>query len=1037
MWVTPSEVSILGLWSIDRANPYFVLQCRRGQENRRNSFTQILVATIDSVLDNKTSQYRILHKRSNPEVYYVIAEANKKEDIEGHWKWIEANLMPILEDIDVADDITVYIQWKIQSLCTEAEHEDVGDIESEKFKNATKKFHKVFNMPTEEKLVIYYSCSYWDGRVPRQGHLFVSVNYLCFFSNLLGKDITITVKFTDITLLERVNAFVSETIHICTRFHEYNFGMFRKIEETYQIVEQIANYAAKKLLSQKDAFQEEDWFPAVTKKTAPKVISQLKRDFDAKARSEIYRCRFRLPCDERLDGEIACHLWTPYNRSSIAGKLYISSNFICFSSKVYHQVNLIIPFRDIVVVEKHLNSSSSSNIDIQSALVITIKYSGGPFVFSNFIDRTFILNKLSNLLSQYNEKTPLLISDPSPIDISPPLYLTFKNEITEEQQAMENIREVAWRTHFEVYGRGSPMYRTSELYDLLFQGIPNSLRNELWLLFSGAIYDKHTSPDVYRKCVHESSIVSNDQDLINEEIERDLYRALPDQKAYQDESGISVLRRLLRAYACYNTDVGYCQAMNIIGGVLLLYMNEEDAFWTLAALCERLLPDYYNTKVVGALIDQGVFNDYFKEYLPDLYRKLKNLGIAACISLSWFLTLFVCVMPFESALFIIDIFFYDGIKFLFQLALTILSENRQSLLECNDDGEALTILTSYLETFYHDDSEKHDERKITYLIKKSYSNFNSVNEEDINRSRLKHRLIVVRNMGESLLQSAAKNTSRFTKFSEQEIKNIFYIFKDVSRISLTEVNDPRKLAYETYRINRDEYLILCKFLSPWFIGDQPENLANKLFDLFNVNTKANQIDFIHFIQLWNILWHEDFKNKLIILFLSHIEDEKRRKEGFDLIIEPASISSWLPVGETRPIESIISTKEQPISLYVDNGGVTYVKPSQLPLMNQTDFIRLCKSICNLMSGAVDDENLFRALATSSTILLKMGEICKPPPPEEDENSGTLIDEWTISFEQFEAAMNAETCLVTWLENNADNSLPLETRVKNYHQDTLH
>jgi hypothetical protein len=33
------------------------------------------------------------------------------------------------------------------------------------------------------------------------------------------------------------------------------------------------------------------------------------------------------------------------------------------------------------------------------------------------------------------------------------------------------------------------MYRTNELYELIFQGIPNSLRNELWLIFSGAIYD--------------------------------------------------------------------------------------------------------------------------------------------------------------------------------------------------------------------------------------------------------------------------------------------------------------------------------------------------------------------------------------------------------------------------------------------------------------------------------------------------------------------------------------------------------------------
>ncbi|CAF4942661.1 unnamed protein product, partial [Rotaria socialis] len=64
-------------------------------------------------------------------------------------------------------------------------------------------------------------------------------------------------------------------------------------------------------------------------------------------------------------------------------------------------------------------------------------------------------------------------------------------------------------------------------------------------------------------------------------------------------------------------------------------------------------------------------------------------------------------------------------------------------------------------------------------------------------------------------------------------------------------------------------------------------------------------------------------------------------------------------------------------------------------------------------------------------------MCKPYRGLEDdnENSDETNNQWTLSFEQFSAAMNAETPIVTWFESNTQQQ-SLEQRIHNYNQDFL-
>ncbi|VDO33672.1 unnamed protein product [Haemonchus placei] len=90
------------------------------------------------------------------------------------------------------------------------------------------------------------------------------------------------------------------------------------------------------------------------------------------------------------------------------------------------------------------------------------------------------------------------------------------------------------------------------------------------------------------------------------QIDLDLVRTLSANSMFADPDSEKVkqLRRVLYAYRYHDTLIGYCQGLNRIAAVALLYLDEEDAFWFLIAFTELQPPNYYASNLIGAVADQ-------------------------------------------------------------------------------------------------------------------------------------------------------------------------------------------------------------------------------------------------------------------------------------------------------------------------------------------------------------------------------------------------------------------------------------------------
>ena len=129
-----------------------------------------------------------------------------------------------------------------------------------------------------------------------------------------------------------------------------------------------------------------------------------------------------------------------------------------------------------------------------------------------------------------------------------------------------------WHEYLKENGRNATLVRQPDFHRLVRVGLPNMLRGEMWEVTSGSYYYRLQKPKLYQETLakHEG-----EGSLAIDEIEKDLNRSLPEYAGFQSEEGIGRLRRVLTAYSWANTEVGYCQAMNIVVAALLMYVSRR------------------------------------------------------------------------------------------------------------------------------------------------------------------------------------------------------------------------------------------------------------------------------------------------------------------------------------------------------------------------------------------------------------------------------------------------------------------------------
>ncbi|XP_019381696.1 PREDICTED: TBC1 domain family member 1 isoform X5 [Gavialis gangeticus] len=257
---------------------------------------------------------------------------------------------------------------------------------------------------------------------------------------------------------------------------------------------------------------------------------------------------------------------------------------------------------------------------------------------------------------------------------------------------------LVWEKMLSTPGRSKIKFDMEKIHSAVGQGVPRHHRGEIWKFLAEQYHLKHQfaskqpPKDVPYKELLKQLTSQQHAILI------DLGRTFPTHPYFSAQLGAGQLSlyNILKAYSLLDQEVGYCQGLSFVAGVLLLHMSEEDAFKMLKFLMFDMgLRKQYRPDMTILQIQMYQLSRLLHDYHRDLYNHLEEYEIGPSLyAAPWFLTMFASQFPLGFVARVFDMLFLQGTEVIFKVALSLLGSHKPLTLQ----HENLETIVDFIKT---------------------------------------------------------------------------------------------------------------------------------------------------------------------------------------------------------------------------------------------------------------------------------------------------------------------------------------------------